>query len=69
MEESLEATWRSEREREIAAIVAREEGKLKHLIRKRVPDESDVQDILQEVVRDVVVAWTRVMNLDRFDLG
>lgn len=33
MEESLEATWRSEREREIAAIVAREEGKLKHLIR------------------------------------
>ncbi len=59
----------SEREREITDIVAREQGKLKHFIRKWVPDESDVEDILQEVVRDVVVAWTRVMNLDRFDLG
>lgn len=61
-EEPLEAAWRSEREREIAAIVAREPGNLKHLIRKWVPDASDV-------VRDLVAAWTKVMNRDRFDLG
>lgn len=46
----------SEREREITAIVAREQGKLKNFIRKWVADESDVEDILQDVFFELVEA-------------
>lgn len=46
----------SESEREITEIVAREQGKLKNFIRKWVVDESDVEDVLQDVFFELVEA-------------
>lgn len=46
----------SESEREITEIVARERGRLKNFICKWVVDESDVEDILQDVFFELVEA-------------
>ncbi|HEX9010797.1 MAG TPA: sigma-70 family RNA polymerase sigma factor [Holophagaceae bacterium] len=46
----------SEREQEITALVVREQGKLKNFIRKWGVDESDVEDILQDVFFELVEA-------------
>ena len=46
-----------EQDRRIALAVAREEGRLRSFIRKRVPDERDVEDILQEVFFELVEAY------------
>lgn len=46
----------SESEREITETVVREQGKLKNFIRKWVADESDVEDILQDVFFELVEA-------------
>lgn len=46
----------SDPEGEITAIVAREQGKLRGFIRKWVPEEADVEDILQDVFYELVEA-------------
>ncbi len=46
----------SESEGEITDIVAREQGRLKNFIRKWVADESDVEDVLQDVFFELVEA-------------
>lgn len=46
----------SESEQEITDIVVREQGKLKNFIRKWVVDESDVEDVLQDVFFELVEA-------------
>jgi len=51
----------SERDREISEVVAREQGKLKNFIRKWVVDESDVEDVLQDVFYELLEAQ-RLMN-------
>ena len=45
-----------ESEREITDLVAREQGRLKNFIRKWVVDESDVEDVLQDVFFELVEA-------------
>ena len=45
-----------EQNRRIAETVKREQGRLRSFIRKRVLDESDVEDILQEVFYELVQA-------------
>jgi RNA polymerase sigma factor (sigma-70 family) len=39
----------SEQDPQISAVILREQGKLKNFIRKWVPDEADVEDVLQDV--------------------
>jgi len=46
----------SESEREITEIVAREQGRLKNFIRKWVVDESDAEDVMQDVFFELVEA-------------
>ena len=50
-------------DRQISEAVEREQPRLRNFIRKRVPDESDVEDILQEVFYGFVVAY-RMMKTD-----
>ena len=45
-----------ERERELAEVVTREQGRLKNFIRKWVVDEADVEDVLQDVFYELVEA-------------
>jgi RNA polymerase sigma factor (sigma-70 family) len=38
-------------------VIAREQGRLKHFIRRRVPTESDADDVFQEVFCELVQAY------------
>jgi RNA polymerase sigma factor (sigma-70 family) len=50
-----------EKDRTISEIVAEEASRLRNFIRKRVPNEADAEDLLQEVFYEVVEAY-RVME-------
>jgi RNA polymerase sigma factor (sigma-70 family) len=52
-----------ERDQEITEVVAREQGKLKNFIRKWVVDESDVEDVLQDVFYELVEARSMMTPL------
>jgi RNA polymerase sigma factor (sigma-70 family) len=51
----------TEQERKISEIIAREGSRLRNFIRKRVPNETDAEDLLQEVFFEVVEA-SRLMQ-------
>ena len=54
----------NEQDRQISEIVAEERSRLRNFIRKRVPDPSDVEDILQEVFYKLVEANRLLMPID-----
>ena len=54
----------SEQDRKISEIVAGEKGRLRNFIRRRVPDTSDAEDILQEVFYELVEANRLLMPID-----
>ena len=47
----------TEQDREIAAAVARERPRLRNFIRRRVIDQDEADDILQDVFEELVEAW------------
>ncbi len=47
----------SEQDRRISEAIEREQGRLRNFIRKRVPDRRDVEDVLQDVFFELVVAY------------
>jgi RNA polymerase sigma factor (sigma-70 family) len=53
---SLDRTT-AEQDRQITEAVRREQGPLRNFIRRRVADEGDVEDILQEVFYELVAAY------------
>jgi RNA polymerase sigma factor (sigma-70 family) len=55
---------RFEQDRQISAIVAEERFRLRNFIRRRVPDPSDVEDIVQEVFYELVQANRLLMPID-----
>ncbi len=46
-----------DQDRRISEAVARDQARLRNFIRRRVPDESDAEDILQEVFYELVEAY------------
>ena len=54
-------TSMSEQDRQISAMIAREGSRLRNFIRKRVANEADAEDLLQEVFFEVVEA-SRLME-------
>lgn len=52
-----------EQEHQITQVIAREQGRLKHFIRKWVPEEADVEDVLQDVFFELVEAQRMVTPL------
>ena len=54
----------TEQDRQISEIVAEERSRLRNFIRRRVPDPSDVEDILQEVFYKLVEANRLLMPID-----
>ena len=54
----------NEQDRKISEIVAEERSRLRNFIRRRVPDPSDVEDILQEVFYALVEANRLLMPID-----
>jgi RNA polymerase sigma factor (sigma-70 family) len=54
----------TEQDRKISEIIAGERARLRNFIRRRVPDPSDVEDILQEVFYELVEANRLLMPID-----
>ena len=68
MDDALSLRFMTEEQnRRIAETVEREQGRLRKFIRKRVLDESDVEDILQEVFYELVQAYRLMKPLE--DVG
>ena len=58
MDEALRKPWpMPEQDRRISETVGREQTRLRNFIRRRVPDPSDAEDILQDVFYELVEAY------------
>jgi len=53
-----------EQDRQIADVVAREQSRLRSFIRRRVSNEADVEDLLQEVLFELVRAHRVLMPIE-----
>jgi RNA polymerase sigma factor (sigma-70 family) len=60
MEQPLDAGFMTEQDQQISATILREQGRLRNFIRKRVADEADAEDILQDVFYELVEAYRLV---------
>ncbi len=57
-------TLMAEQDRQISDVVAEERSRLRNFIRKRVPNEADVEDLLQEVFYELVEANRLLMPIE-----
>jgi RNA polymerase sigma factor (sigma-70 family) len=53
-----------EQDRRISEVVKREQARLRHFIRRRVPDPRDAEDILQDVFYELVEANRLLMPIE-----
>ena len=53
-----------EQDQRISDVIAKERPRLRNFIRRRVPDESDVEDLLQEVFFELVEAYRLLKPID-----
>jgi RNA polymerase sigma factor (sigma-70 family) len=54
----------TEQDRRISAVIEKERPRLRNFIRKRVPNEADVEDLLQEVLYELVEANRLLMPIE-----
>jgi RNA polymerase sigma factor (sigma-70 family) len=64
MDETLSVTSMIEQDHQIYEVIAKDRSRLRNFIRKRLADEADVEDILQEVFCELVVANRLLMPID-----
>jgi len=64
MDEPSSVTSMTERDRQISEIVEEQRSRLRDFIRRRVPDPSDAEDIVQEVFYELVEANRLLMPID-----
>ncbi len=64
MDEALSITSMTEQDRRISEVIAEQRSRLRDFIRRRVPDPSDVEDILQEVFYELVEANRLLMPIE-----
>jgi RNA polymerase sigma factor (sigma-70 family) len=64
MNEPSSIAWMSEEDRQISGIVAREGSRLRNFIRRRVPDPSDAEDIVQDVFYELGEANRLLMPIE-----
>jgi RNA polymerase sigma factor (sigma-70 family) len=64
MEEPSSTALMSEQDRQISEIVADQRSRLRNFIRRRVPDPSDAEDIVQEVFYELVEANRLLMPIE-----
>jgi RNA polymerase sigma factor (sigma-70 family) len=60
----MSVTSMIEQDRQISEVMAEQQTRLRAFIRRRVPNESDVEDLLQEVFYELVVAHRVLMPID-----
>ena len=54
----------TEQDRQISEVIVEERSRLRNFIRKRVPNEADVEDVLQEVFYELVEANRLLMPIE-----
>jgi len=64
MGEPSSSTSMTERDRQISEIIVEERSRLRNFIRRRVPDPSDAEDIVQEVFSELVEANRLLMPIE-----
>jgi RNA polymerase sigma factor (sigma-70 family) len=64
VDETLKIASMIEQDRQISEVIAEERSRLRNFIRKRVPNEADVEDLLQEVFYELVEANRLLMPID-----
>lgn len=66
MDEALITDWmKAEQDQRISEAVERERGRLRNFIRKRVPDEADAEDILQDVFYELVETYRMMKPVEQ----
>src|SRR6516162_5386955 len=66
MDHALTKQWpMAEQDHRISEVVVRERARLRHFIRRRVADPSDVEDVLQDVFYELVEANRLLMPIER----
>ncbi len=66
MDEALSKHWRmAKQDQRISEAVNREQARLRNFIRRRVPDPSDAEDILQEVFFELVEAYRMMKPVEQ----
>jgi len=64
MDEPMAIASMIEQNLQISEVIAEERSRLRNFIRKRVPNEADVEDLLQEVFYELVQANRLLMPID-----
>jgi RNA polymerase sigma factor (sigma-70 family) len=64
MDEASRIRGMTEQDRQISEIIAQERSRLRNFIRRRVPDPSDAEDIVQEVFYELVEANRLLMPIE-----
>jgi RNA polymerase sigma factor (sigma-70 family) len=64
MDEPMSSAAMTDQDRRISEVIAEERARLRNFIRKRVPNEADVEDLLQEVFYELVEANRLLMPIE-----
>src|SRR4051794_6027414 len=64
MDDTASINPMTEQDRQTSEIIAEERSRLRNFIRRRVPDPSDVEDLVQEVFFELVEANRLLMPID-----
>ena len=65
MEKAASTNWiMAEQDERLTETIGREQGRLRNFIRRRVPNEADVEDLLQEVFYELVEANRLLMPIE-----
>jgi RNA polymerase sigma factor (sigma-70 family) len=65
MDASLSRPWMTEQDQRISDTVAREQPRLRRFIRRWVADQSDVEDVLQDVFYELVEAYRLAQPIEQ----
>jgi RNA polymerase sigma factor (sigma-70 family) len=66
MDEALRKQWMmAQQDQQISEAIEREKPRLRNFIRKRVPDQRDAEDILQEVFYELVEAYRMMKPVEQ----
>jgi RNA polymerase sigma factor (sigma-70 family) len=66
MDKVTSTNWiMAEQDERLTETIGREQGRLRNFIRKRVPDEADAEDILQDVFYELIEAYRLMKPIEQ----
>ena len=66
MDKAASTNWiMAEQDQRLTETIGREQGRLRNFIRRRVPDQSDAEDILQDVFYELVEAYRLMKPIEQ----